>query len=100
MGSAQVGYGSWPRGRPEDDSVMAAVWSEGPQCHGRGVVRRTTMCTVTVELFAGIPVDDYDRAVAWYERQLGSEPSFLPNDTEAVSEVGEHRFVFIEVRPG
>jgi predicted enzyme related to lactoylglutathione lyase len=54
---------------------------------------------VTVDLFAGIPVDDYQRALAWYERLLGSEPSFLPNATEAVWELADHRFVFIEVRP-
>lgn len=52
-----------------------------------------------VDLFAGIPVGDYERALAWYERLLGSEPSFLPNATEAVWELADHRFVFIEVRP-
>ena len=52
-----------------------------------------------VDLFAGIPVADYERALAWYERLLGSGPSFLPNDTEAVWELAEHRYVFIEVRP-
>ena len=52
-----------------------------------------------VDLFAGIPVADYQRALAWYERLLGSGPSFLPNDTEAVWELAEHRYVFIEVRP-
>ncbi len=54
---------------------------------------------MTVDLFAGIPVGDYARATDWYERLLGSEPSFLPNDTEAVWEIAEHRYVFIEVRP-
>ena len=54
---------------------------------------------MTVELFAGIPVGDYERAVAWYERLLGSAPSFLPNDTEAVWELAPNRYVFIEVRP-
>jgi predicted enzyme related to lactoylglutathione lyase len=54
---------------------------------------------MTVDLFGGIPVRDYTAAVAWYERLLGSAPSFLPNDTEAVWELAEHRFVFIEVRP-
>jgi len=52
-----------------------------------------------VDLFAGIPVSDYEGAVAWYGRLLGVDPSFLPNGTEAVWEVGEHRYVFIEVRP-
>jgi catechol 2,3-dioxygenase-like lactoylglutathione lyase family enzyme len=54
---------------------------------------------VAVDLFAGIPVADYERSVAWYERLLGSGPSFLPNDTEAVWEVAEHRFLYIDVRP-
>jgi|SRR3954471_18262039 catechol 2,3-dioxygenase-like lactoylglutathione lyase family enzyme len=54
---------------------------------------------MAVDLFAGIAVGDYQRAVAWYERLLGSEPSFLPNATEAVWELAEHRWVFIEERP-
>jgi predicted enzyme related to lactoylglutathione lyase len=54
---------------------------------------------MAVELFAGIPVGDYRRALAWYEQLLGSEPSFLPNDTEAVWELGEHRWMYIDVRP-
>ena len=54
---------------------------------------------MAVDLFAGIPVGDYQRALGWYERLLGSEPSFLPNATEAVWELADHRFVFIEVLP-
>lgn len=54
---------------------------------------------MAVGLFAGIPVDDYERALAWYERLLGSGPSFVPSATEAVWELAEHRYVFIEVRP-
>src|SRR3954451_14290784 len=54
---------------------------------------------VTVDLFAGIPVSDYDVATAWYERLLGAPPSFLPNDIEAVWELADRRYVFIEVRP-
>ncbi|MFE0456604.1 VOC family protein [Streptomyces sp. NPDC058914] len=53
-----------------------------------------------VELFAGIPVKDYTTALAWYERLLGSPPTFVPNDTEAVWELAEHRYVYIEHRPG
>ena len=52
-----------------------------------------------LDLFAGIPVRDYEEALAWYERFLGSEPSFVPHATEAVWELAEHRFVFIEERP-
>ncbi len=51
---------------------------------------------MALELFAGIPVGDYERAVAWYERLLGSGPSFLPNATEAVWELAEHRSIYIE----
>ena len=54
---------------------------------------------MTVDLFAGLPVSDYQRALTWYERLLGSAPAFFPNATEAVWELAEHRFVFIEQRP-
>lgn len=54
---------------------------------------------MTLDLFAGLPVRDYTAAVAWYERLLGAPPSFLPNDTEAVWELADHRYVFIEMRP-
>jgi hypothetical protein len=54
---------------------------------------------VAVDLFAGISVSDFDRALGWYERLLGAVPSFLPNDVEAVWEIAEHRFVYIELRP-
>jgi catechol 2,3-dioxygenase-like lactoylglutathione lyase family enzyme len=52
-----------------------------------------------LDLFAGIPVSDYATATAWYVKLLGAEPSFFPNDIEAVWEVGEHSYVFIQVRP-
>jgi catechol 2,3-dioxygenase-like lactoylglutathione lyase family enzyme len=52
-----------------------------------------------LDLFAGIPVADYAVALSWYERLLGSEPTFFPNDTEAVWELAEHRFVYIVQRP-
>jgi predicted enzyme related to lactoylglutathione lyase len=54
---------------------------------------------MTVELFAGMPVSDYVRAVAWYEQLFGAEPAFLPNDREAVWEIGRHRYVYVELRP-
>jgi catechol 2,3-dioxygenase-like lactoylglutathione lyase family enzyme len=54
---------------------------------------------MTVDLFAGCPVTDYQRALTWYEQLLGSEPAFLPNDTEAVWEVAEHRYLYIVVLP-
>jgi len=52
-----------------------------------------------IDLFAGIPVTDYQTALAWYERLVGSPPAFIPDDTEAVWELAEHRFLFIDVRP-
>ncbi|MCT9083985.1 VOC family protein [Streptomyces fulvoviolaceus] len=53
-----------------------------------------------VDLFAGIPVNDYAAALAWYEQLFGSSPVFFPNDKEAVWEIAEHRYVYIEHRPG
>ncbi len=47
------------------------------------------------DLFAGIPVSDYEAAKRWYEQLLGSEPAFVPHATEAVWELAEHRFLFI-----
>lgn len=54
---------------------------------------------MSVDLFAGIPVGDYAGALKWYERLLGCPPTFLPNDIEAVWELAEHRYLYIEQRP-
>ena len=51
------------------------------------------------DLFAGIPVRDYAASLQWYERLLGKPPAFFPDDTEAVWEVGDHRYLYIDVRP-
>jgi catechol 2,3-dioxygenase-like lactoylglutathione lyase family enzyme len=51
---------------------------------------------VALDLFAGISVSDDERALTWYERLLGSPPSFVAHATEAVWELAAHRFVFIE----
>ncbi|TDD58501.1 VOC family protein [Kribbella antibiotica] len=50
-----------------------------------------------MDLFAGISVTNYEVAVAWYSQLLGAEPAFLPNNIEAVWELAEHRYLFIEV---
>ena len=55
---------------------------------------------MALDLFVGIPVTDYAAALPWYERFFGAPPSFLPNDTEAVWEVGEHQYVYIVEDPG
>ena len=52
-----------------------------------------------MDLFAGVPVSDYDTALAWYEQLFGSPPAFLPNDVEAVWEVAEHRYMYVELLP-
>ncbi|WBQ03213.1 VOC family protein [Kribbella sp. CA-293567] len=52
-----------------------------------------------IDLFAGVAVKDFKAASAWYERFFGTEPAFLPNDIEAVWELAEHRYVFIEQAP-
>jgi len=54
---------------------------------------------VLLALFAGIYVSDYQAATQWYARLTGAKPSFIPNDTEAVWELGEHRSIYICVRP-
>jgi catechol 2,3-dioxygenase-like lactoylglutathione lyase family enzyme len=70
--------------------ALADRLSTGARRYGR---------VMAVDLFAGIPVGDYERALDWYARLLGSAPSFVPNATEAVWELAEHRWMFIEVRP-
>jgi predicted enzyme related to lactoylglutathione lyase len=54
---------------------------------------------MALDLFAGIPVTDYAAALPWYEQFFGGHPSFLPNDTEAVWEVAEHRYIYIVQQP-
>ena len=52
-----------------------------------------------LDFFAGIPVKDYAVALKWYEQLLGFPPNFLPNEKEAVWELAEHRFLYIELKP-
>ena len=49
-----------------------------------------------VDMYAGAYVSDYQAALAWYTKLLGSEPSYVVSDTEAVWELAEHRSLFIE----
>jgi len=50
---------------------------------------------MAVGIFAGIPVKDFRIAVEWYKRLLGAEPTFYPNDIEAVWQLAEDRYVYI-----
>jgi hypothetical protein len=54
---------------------------------------------MALELFAGIPVRDYAAALTWYQQLFGTPPAFFPNDVEAVWELAEHRWAYIELRP-
>jgi catechol 2,3-dioxygenase-like lactoylglutathione lyase family enzyme len=54
---------------------------------------------MSIALFAGVRVRDLEAARAWYERLLG-EPSFFPNETEAVWMVAEDRSLYIAEEPG
>jgi predicted enzyme related to lactoylglutathione lyase len=49
------------------------------------------------ELFAGIPVSDFNLSLAWYERLLGTPPTFFPNAVEAVWTLAEYRWLYIIV---
>lgn len=42
---------------------------------------------------------DYGSALEWYKRLLGAEPTFYPNDVEAVWQLAEDRYVCIIVDP-
>ena len=48
-----------------------------------------------MDLFAGIRVSDLEKAKEWYSRLLGAEPSFFPNDEEAVWTLSEHCHVYV-----
>ena len=48
-----------------------------------------------MELFAGMPVSDLERAKDFYTRLLGHEPSFLPNDQEAVWTLEDEKHVYV-----
>jgi catechol 2,3-dioxygenase-like lactoylglutathione lyase family enzyme len=50
---------------------------------------------MSLHLFAGVRVRDFQAARAWYERLLG-EPTFFAHATEAVWTLAEDRSVYIE----
>ena len=41
---------------------------------------------MAVDLLAGIPARDYTSALEWYERLLGTEPTYMASETEARTE--------------
>jgi predicted enzyme related to lactoylglutathione lyase len=50
-----------------------------------------------VELFAIVSVTDFDRAIAWYERLLGTPSTFTAHDTEQVWTVAEHGSIAVHL---
>ena len=53
---------------------------------------------MSLHLFAGLRVREYEAARRWYEQLLG-EPSFFPHDTEAVWTLADERHVYIVEHP-
>jgi hypothetical protein len=58
-----------------------------------------TLAAVSLHLFAGLRVRDFQAVQPWYERLLG-EPTFFPHATEAVWTLGEDRSVYVVEHPG
>jgi hypothetical protein len=52
---------------------------------------------MSLHLFAGVCVRDFQAARPWYEQLLG-EPSFFPHATEAVWTLAEDRSVYVVER--
>jgi len=51
------------------------------------------------QLFAGVPVSDLDRAVAWFTRLYGVPETFRAHDTEYVWILAEGRSVYVLLKP-
>jgi catechol 2,3-dioxygenase-like lactoylglutathione lyase family enzyme len=52
-----------------------------------------------LDLFAGIPVKNYEESLEWYQRLFGCPPSFYPNDIEAVWQLSQHQWIYIIEQP-
>ena len=62
-------------------------------------VRSPRLAAMSLHLFAGLRVRDYQAARRWYERLFGA-PSFFPHDSEAVWTLAEDRSVYIVEHAG
>ena len=47
------------------------------------------------QVFAGIPVDDFPTARAWYEILLGRKPDLVPRDDEAAWQLTETGWIYV-----
>lgn len=54
---------------------------------------------MSLNLFAGVAVADFEAASAWYRKLFGVEPTFFPHETEAVWQLDEGRLFYIVQRP-
>ncbi len=54
---------------------------------------------MTMELFAGVAVSDYQRAVTWFEALLGTAATFEATDTESVWMLTDHGSIYVLLRP-
>ena len=54
---------------------------------------------MAAELFAGVGVTDFDRAVGWFEDLLGEPAAFVATDTEHVWSVNDQGWIYVELRP-
>ena len=79
------GYVFWTKGRfqRESDRFAAIV-----------LLASLRLATMSLHLFAGMRVRDFEAARPWYERLLG-EPTFFPHATEAVWTLAEDRSVYV-----
>lgn len=46
-------------------------------------------------VFSGLPVVELAGAQRWYERLLGREPNFFPNDNEAVWQLTDTAWIYV-----
>lgn len=53
---------------------------------------------MSLHLFAGLRVRDFEAARSWYEQLLG-EPAFFPHATEAVWTLADDRSVYVVEHP-
>ena len=54
---------------------------------------------MSVDLFAGIAVSDFGRAVDWVERLLGESAAFEAHETERIWTLAEHRMIYVVLQP-
>ena len=62
--------------------------------HASSASTSLTLAAMSLHLFAGLRVRDFQAARPWYERLLG-KPTFFPHATEAVWTLAEDRSVYV-----